>query len=50
MSAFLNDLDIAHRLLQESCGKKLLDETSQVASADITILSHDAVLDQRVKK
>ena len=50
MTAFLNDLDVAHQLLQESCGKNLLDKTSQIASADIAILSHDAVLDQRVKK
>lgn len=28
VSAFLSDLDLAHLLLQESCGKNLLDETS----------------------
>ena len=49
-SAMLAHLETAHQLVQASCGKSLLEEATLISGADIAALSHDAVLDWRVKK
>jgi len=49
-SVMLAHLDTAHQLVQTSCGKSLLEEATLISGADIATLSHDAVLDWRVKK